>query len=621
MKISVKILFSLLFLFAANVIFSQNALSFDGVDDAVDVGNPVDVQITGTAITLEAWIYPTSWTNEAWRGNIIVKEESATGGGYGYMLRAGANGTVNFNFGSGSWNELNTDPGELVLNTWQHVAATYDGVKSRVYINGVLVDSASYTASISNAPTADLNIGANISLSRYFIGKIDEVRIWDIVRSQQEIITSMNSEFCGNPGLKAYYQFNQGIANGINSTVLTLADSSGNGNDGTLSNMALLGTSSNWTDGVVLGSAGPTSSIDVQNGCSPFVWIDGNTYTSNNFTATHTIENISGCDSVITLALSLHAGSPTTATDIQFSCGGGAGYTWLDGNTYFTNNNSATFITVNTAGCDSLITLDLTVMQTQHVNDIVVSCGPYLWIDGNTYSNNNFSATHTLTNSFGCDSVIHLQLTMGTTYGTDVQIACGPYIWIDGNTYLFNTNSPTHTLVNANSNGCDSIVTLNLSFTSINNDISVVGTTITAVENNVNYQWLDCNDDYSEIVGETNQSYNATSQGSYAVIVSSANCSDTSECFTILSVKNILTDDLTTYPNPFINQLVVEGFGSITNTLVSIIDMYGKVVYNKQFDNSNSTLIIDELGFLSKGNYILKLSNDQGVKQILIVKE
>ena len=80
-------------------------------------------------------------------------------------------------------------------------------------------------------------------------------------------------------------------------------------------------------------------------------------------------------------------------------------YTWIDGNTYNTSNNTATFTYVNSIGCDSVITLDLTIFSSSTSTDVVVVCDSYTWIDGNTYTNSNNTATYTLMNTTGCDSV------------------------------------------------------------------------------------------------------------------------------------------------------------------------------------------------------------------------
>ncbi len=79
--------------------------------------------------------------------------------------------------------------------------------------------------------------------------------------------------------------------------------------------------------------------------------------------------------------------------------------------------------------------------------DTQVACDSYTWIDGITYTENNRTATHTLTGISGCDSVVTLNLTINrTVYGTDTQVACDSYTWIDGITYTESNHTATHTL-------------------------------------------------------------------------------------------------------------------------------------------------------------------------------
>ena len=74
------------------------------------------------------------------------------------------------------------------------------------------------------------------------------------------------------------------------------------------------------------------------------------------------------------------------------------------------------------------------------------------------------SATITYTNSGGCEQTLEITVTQGAT-GVDVINSCGPIIWIDGNTYASSNSTATHLLVGAAQNGCDSLVTLNLTVT------------------------------------------------------------------------------------------------------------------------------------------------------------
>ncbi|MFN5911625.1 MAG: beta strand repeat-containing protein, partial [Bacteroidota bacterium] len=216
---------------------------------------------------------------------------------------------------------------------------------------------------------------------------------------------------------------------------------------------------------------------DVVTACDSYTWIDGITYTADNSTATFVLTNAAGCDSTVTLNLTL---LNNTGTDVVTAC---ETYTWIDGVTYTANNNTATFTLTNAAGCDSVVTLNLTINNSNTGTDVITACDSYTWIDGVTYTANNNTATFILTNVAGCDSLVTLNLTINNSNtGTDVITACDAYTWIDGVTYTASNNSATFTLTNAA--GCDSVVTLNLT---INN--STTGTdVITACDS---YTWID----------------------------------------------------------------------------------------------------------------------------------
>jgi hypothetical protein len=285
---------------AAFSLQAQNALHFDGIDDRVDCGNDVSLQLSGQ-LTLEAWIYANTWKISVFQGCIINKEQNVPD--YGYMLRAGQGGRLGFNLGNGSWHEIISAP-LLSLNTWHHVAATYDGSKMRLFIDGVQTDSLSLTISIGNAAN-NLFIGDWYSNGRNFNGIIEEVRVWNVARTKAEIQATMNSALCVlPPGLVAYYPFNQGNAGGNNAGLTSLFDQSGNGNDGILANFSLSGSSSNWVAGQNLPGGSTISSITV-NACVDYISPSGNNVWNASGTYTDTIPNAAGCDSVITVDLTI----------------------------------------------------------------------------------------------------------------------------------------------------------------------------------------------------------------------------------------------------------------------------------------------------------------------------
>ncbi|HRH37765.1 MAG TPA: hypothetical protein PK760_05440, partial [Flavobacteriales bacterium] len=217
--------------------------------DRVSISNSASTNITGTQITLEAWIFPTAFQAGTFQGSIINKELGANAG---YMLRCGGAGVLSFAFGNGTtFPEVTSPTGTLVLNTWQHVAGTYDGTTMRIYKDGVQVGSLANATSIAAAPTIPLQIGHwSQNDTRGFFGKIDDARVWNVAQDAGAIAANRSLELCGDEvGLAAYYRFNQGTAAGNNAAVTTATDQTANANTGTLTGFNLSGPTSNWVLG------------------------------------------------------------------------------------------------------------------------------------------------------------------------------------------------------------------------------------------------------------------------------------------------------------------------------------------------------------------------------------
>jgi hypothetical protein len=169
-----------------------------------------------------------------------------------------------------------------------------------------------------------------------------------------------------------------------------------------------------------------STSIDTQVACDTYTWLDGVTYTASDSTATWTTINAAGCDNVATLNLTLN--NSTLSTDTQVACDT---YTWLDGVTYTASNNTATFTSTNAAGCTNVATLDLTFTNSTTSTDTQVACDTYTWLDGVTYTVSNSTATFSSTNAAGCNHVATLDLTISnSSITTNNQNICfgGSYI-------------------------------------------------------------------------------------------------------------------------------------------------------------------------------------------------
>lgn len=129
----------------------------------------------------------------------------------------------------------------------------------------------------------------------------------------------------------------------------------------------------------------------------------------------------------------------------------------------------------------------------------------------------------------GCDSLVTLTLSVAPTSSSSqtLTICEGENVVVGPNTY---TTTGIYTDVISTSNGCDSTVTTDLTVTPVNADVTLVGTTITATQAGATYQWVDCDNGNASIPGATSQSYTAVVTGNYAVEVTMGACTNTSPC-------------------------------------------------------------------------------------------
>ena len=146
-----------------------------------------------TGMTLEAWVRPTSLLG-GWKTAIM--KERPDGLAYALYATDGANQPPAGYIHSGVDRGV-VGPSVLPLNTWTHLATTYDGAALRLYVNGELVASQAQTGTITTSDGA-LRFGGNASWGEYYQGYLDEVRVYNRALSQAEIQTDMNTPV-GNP--------------------------------------------------------------------------------------------------------------------------------------------------------------------------------------------------------------------------------------------------------------------------------------------------------------------------------------------------------------------------------------------------------------------------------------
>lgn len=215
---------------ASPIAYAQNSIHLDGSSDMVSIGVPL---LNNASFTKEAWVYANANT-----GNLNLVSSS----GSPFWINAGK-----LKAGFGGNIEVITDPGNFPLNTWTHVAVTFDDPTNtmRLYRDGTLVaTNSSLSASYSGE---NMYIGSWQGTMSFFEGRIDEVRIWNVARTAAQIQNSRNMEIlpAAEANLVSYYTFNQGITNGTNAGINTVIDQKGSFN-GTISGLALSGLTSNF---------------------------------------------------------------------------------------------------------------------------------------------------------------------------------------------------------------------------------------------------------------------------------------------------------------------------------------------------------------------------------------
>jgi hypothetical protein len=161
-----------------------NTLSFDGINDLVSVSDAASLHLA--RLTLEAWVYPTALTG--WQTAVL--KEGPSGLAYALYAHDGARPAIYVNNG-GSDVGMSGSAG-LPLNTWTHLAATYDGASLRLYVNGTQVASRALTGTIVTS-SQPLRIGGNAIWGEYFAGRIDEVRVYNRALTTAEIATDMST--------------------------------------------------------------------------------------------------------------------------------------------------------------------------------------------------------------------------------------------------------------------------------------------------------------------------------------------------------------------------------------------------------------------------------------------
>ncbi|MFK7785401.1 MAG: T9SS type A sorting domain-containing protein, partial [Crocinitomicaceae bacterium] len=590
--------------YTANGFYTVSFLTAQGCDSTLNLDLTVNTSTTAS-ITLtdcDLYTWPLNGNSYASSGIYIATIPNA----------AGCDSVVTLNL-----TIINSTSSTEIVSTcdsylWPQTGITYTA-------------SGSYPITVSNSIGCDSLITLELTLDYGYSAT-------DVITACQSYTWPLNGQTYTNSGT---YTISGFTTNGCDSTTfldLTIVSSSS-----TVQNAASCGpytwtldgnvyTSSGSYTTTVLSSTGCDSTVTLNltvnsssssttniTACDSYLWpASGQTYTSSG-TYTTTIPNFVGCDSSMTLNLVVNNGFSNTAT--IGACGS---FTWsVNGATYANSGTyNANFVGVN--GCDSTYTLNLTIGAPTSSSSSITACESYFWpVDGQTYTNSG-TYSSTMTNSAGCDSVLTLNLTIsGETTSSETISACNSYFWsATGLTY---TNSGIYSTTLLSQGGCDSTVNLDLTISTVNANVFQTDNILTSSNaNGGTYEWINCTTG-APIVGETGQEFIATTNGDYAVVITLNGCSDTSNCVTVdnASIDKQFLESISLYPNPTDGKFTID-FGEFKDVVsITLRDTRGRLLQTNEYQNVES---LDMTIEYPTGVYFIELtSNEQNaVLRVLI---
>ncbi|MBP5496663.1 MAG: gliding motility-associated C-terminal domain-containing protein [Bacteroidales bacterium] len=266
----------------------------------------------------------------------------------------------------------------------------------------------------------------------------------------------------------------------------------------------------------------------------PYVW-NGKTFNAAG-TQSVTLQTVNGCDSIVTMTL--HVSNVYQQTENRTVCANELPYVW-NGVT-FTGADTQSVALQTMAGCDSVVTMVLSVADTSHSDWQEHACDEYQWNDSTYYESGDY--TQLLTNLAGCDSVVTLHLTVSYSgqYQFDVE-SCGDYRWQDE---VYSESGDYERLL-TNAAGCDSVVTLHL--TVIDTALQIITLTEDFCEGmSAELVAVTAMTDYLWSTGEELPNITVTQPGLYSVTASQGGCRATAKyrvepCDFRLWLPNVIT--------------------------------------------------------------------------------
>lgn len=563
------------------VLTQENRLQFNGSNSYVEIAHNSSIKPT-SSFTVESWVLG---NNALLNPGCIFSADSSNSDTSITIETVGRKVFATLKTTSGTFFLTSNDT--IPTNNWAHVAAVYDGATLALYINGDTAGSVGATGLI-NYKTNPIYLGKRAGPKStngvsVLNGGLDEFRLWNIARSQQDIIQNMHNKIANfsNPNLVVYYRMNEGLGNS------SLGDASGNCNSGDLQNMDanITGTGQVWFAGSVMLDTIPASIFTITNNTIQ-------SSTSNKIAVK--VENPIGNGSFAVNG-STQALIGTTPTG-------------------FTNNSTTSWVIYKYGD----ITFDSARFQFTVPSGSILasSTNADLTLNGRIMGFNAWNTVRSAANTFQRvtnNYRVNYLLLNADTFNRQFVISS-------------NTNSLPVSFISFNGSKVDNRVMLNWStgFEANNKGFeverSIDGKEFTYIgfvkgqgnSNKVNtYSFLD------EKAGNENTIYYRLKQldfdGEFAY----------SSVIRIANLMSNTFDVVEVLPNPFENDLTIKlNNASDKDIQLSIYNSNGVLVTNKTINVpfGLNTISMDEVQHLSKGFYVLKVNQSGNIKTFKLVK-
>lgn len=289
-----------------------------------------------------------------------------------------------------------------------------------------------------------------------------------------------------------------------------------------------------------------------------------------------------------------------------------AGGSYEIGGSSYSEPGEYTNVLTTVDGCDSTVITFLFVSDPISYTQELSICEGGFIIVGESYYFESGVYEDLLTTEEGCDSIVITYLDVNSAYyiSNEYSICEGQTVVVGESTY---SEAGVYEDYFITESGCDSIVTSYILVgAAINTEVTIDGDLLEAQASPdlVSYQWVRC-EPFELIDGANDQNYTVTEPGYYAVILTSDECQDTSDCIP-MGLSGLIdlssTFNLTIFPNPSNGIFVLSGHQIIGNQL-QIFNARGEVIYVETVQADQSTI---NLTNQAKGLYLLRISNEAG---------